>query len=178
MKPINELVLEVKSKCKTCGETDVDKLCPCKRMTSGYLNCCRACNNKVMMARRRKKGVKERKIVLFPTCPICAETNPDKFYIDLRTKTCYMSLCKACSQSSSIKRLYGLDILTYRALVKLPCEICGQITKKQCIDHTINGTHHGVLCTQCNTGIGMLKHDTNIMSRAIEYVARTRKGDS
>jgi len=58
------------------------------------------------------------------------------------------------------------------------CDICG--TNKPGggfgifhIDH-IKGTKiiRGLLCNNCNVGIGWLKHDINILQRAIEYLSR------
>ena len=53
------------------------------------------------------------------------------------------------------------------------CGICNQVMKKPCIDHNhITGSIRMLLCTNCNTMIGLAKEDTNILSRAIDYINR------
>lgn len=41
------------------------------------------------------------------------------------------------------------------------------------VDHDAEtGKVRGMLCTNCNRGIGFLKHDTEILARAIKYLDR------
>lgn len=54
------------------------------------------------------------------------------------------------------------------------CCICG-VRKKLHIDHNHDtGKIRGVLCSQCNTGIGMLKESPAILGSAIQYLIATR----
>lgn len=55
------------------------------------------------------------------------------------------------------------------------CAICGEhesnLTKKMHVDHChTTGKVRGLLCHSCNTGIGHLKEDKNIMLKAMEYL--------
>lgn len=52
------------------------------------------------------------------------------------------------------RKKYGLTLEKADFLRTLPCEICGQKSKKMVIDHAIPGTYRGVLCNQCNTRLG------------------------
>jgi hypothetical protein len=50
------------------------------------------------------------------------------------------------------------------------CVICGN-TNKLCIDHNhITGKFRALLCSKCNTGIGMFNENINTMTNAIEYL--------
>lgn len=76
---------------------------------------------------------------------------------------------------------YGLSLEQVEELRKSHnglCDICGTDTprgnfKKFHIDH-IEGTHiiRGMLCNNCNMGIGFLKHDIEILAKAVEYLKR------
>jgi len=53
------------------------------------------------------------------------------------------------------------------------CKICSiEITEKSAsIDHChINGNVRGLLCTRCNTGLGMFKDNIEFLTRAISYL--------
>jgi hypothetical protein len=54
------------------------------------------------------------------------------------------------------------------------CAICGmQETDKRklFVDHCHHsGEVRGLLCSTCNTGIGMLRDDANLAARALEYL--------
>jgi Recombination endonuclease VII len=52
------------------------------------------------------------------------------------------------------KKFYGLSLEEAEELRKTPCEICGVLAKKMCIDHKIPGTYRGILCQQCNVRLG------------------------
>lgn len=45
--------------------------------------------------------------------------------------------------------------------------------KKLCVDHCHEtGEVRGLLCSKCNTAIGMFQEDINVMYRAIEYLSK------
>jgi hypothetical protein len=56
------------------------------------------------------------------------------------------------------------------------CKLCGDVLKggrKQAIDHNHdNGIVRGVLCCNCNTALGKLKDDPDLIARASEYVRK------
>lgn len=76
----------------------------------------------------------------------------------------------------------GFDDLHQRA--NGACQICGTETARLAIDHDHRtGEVRGLLCTSCNTGIGLLGDDVGRLHKAIEYLAsanrsfaRDRKG--
>lgn len=68
-----------------------------------------------------------------------------------------------------VKKKYGLSLEEVKYLRSLPCEICGVKAKKMCIDHKIPKTYRGVLCQQCNTRLGWLERNMEII---FEYSQR------
>lgn len=57
------------------------------------------------------------------------------------------------------------------------CFICGdhqsEITKTLHVDHDHdNGEVRGLLCSDCNLGIGLLKEDVNILRNAVKYLEK------
>jgi hypothetical protein len=47
-----------------------------------------------------------------------------------------------------------------------------------CIDHLHGSTHvRGLLCAECNKGLGMFKDSRKLLKSAIEYLTRTYKKD-
>ena len=61
------------------------------------------------------------------------------------------------------KRKYGLTLEKADELRSSVCEICGIQAKKMCIDHKIAGTYRGVLCQQCNTRLGWLEKNLEVI---------------
>lgn len=123
-------------------------------------------------------------------CASCKEWfGLDDFY--KRTDTTYDSHCKACHREKTnklrkrnyLKASYGLTIADYQRLLEdqdYRCKICliefGETRKTApCVDHCHQtGKVRGLLCTQCNVALGMMKDDPDVLRRAIEYL----KGDN
>lgn len=55
------------------------------------------------------------------------------------------------------------------------CKICGrppESVKGLVVDHCHStGAIRGLLCLKCNSGLGMFRDDTDVMHRAIDYLA-------
>ncbi len=128
-------------------------------------------------------------------CARCQEILPFSTY-NMRVeggKTYCVSKCRECQKASyrdnkdeirEIRRQHrtGAPIGTYEYLVSLygaKCAICGAEnpggTSRESgqfhIDHDHNtGLIRGLLCSTCNVGIGMLKHDISVLSSAIQYL--------
>lgn len=84
-----------------------------------------------------------------------------------------------------LRRSYGINASEYGALLSRQagvCAICGQPeqhaggrhgdTQRQlAVDHDHEtGMVRGLLCSFCNTAIGALRHDVNLLARAITYL--------
>jgi hypothetical protein len=64
---------------------------------------------------------------------------------------------------------YGLSLEEADYLRSQPCEICGELAKKMCIDHKIPKTYRGVLCQQCNTRLGWFEKYREVI---LDYAER------
>lgn len=70
---------------------------------------------------------------------------------------------------------YGISLKDYDAMCAAQsnrCAICGNLPKKRLsIDHCHASNHlRGLLCGNCNTGLGMFKDDPVVMEKAIAYL--------
>jgi hypothetical protein len=96
---------------------------------------------------------------------------------DVRTDSVFCS--EDCGHLHERARRYGLSGRELAAKLKAAsgCEVCGKLTDDLHVDHHHRtGIVRGLLCTQCNVGIGMLKEDPQIMRAAIDYLGRYDNG--
>ena len=75
---------------------------------------------------------------------------------------------------------YGLTVEQYDSMLEgqnFACAICGQVTDLV-IDHDhATGAVRGLLCNDCNKGIGMFRDNTDRMAAAVAYLkANQHKG--
>lgn len=90
-----------------------------------------------------------------------------------------------CGTHNKRFRRFGITPEELDALVRVQngrCAICGtpdpgaQTSGEWCIDHDhVTGKIRGLLCSRCNTGIGMLRDDPDVIASAFEYVRRHRE---
>lgn len=79
-------------------------------------------------------------------------------------------------RTSHLKRNFGITVVEYNALFEFQnglCAICGSDNegKSFCVDHDHeSGKIRGLLCKKCNSGIGFLKDDMNIIKKALFYL--------
>ena len=72
---------------------------------------------------------------------------------------------------SQIKYNYNLTEEEYEALSKA-CEVCGS-TKNLCIDHNhIIGKVRGVLCSRCNSALGLLRDSKEVILKLASYIEK------
>lgn len=135
-------------------------------------------------------------------CPTCGETKPaEAFYRSKYSKYSCSSYRKRCQnllstsyarenkdkiqpllRGYSIKRRYGLTVQDYEAMLRrqgFRCAICGTeecaTGRNLAVDHChTTGKVRGLLCANCNRGIGSLKDSEELLQRAIEYLQAGR----
>jgi hypothetical protein len=114
---------------------------------------------------------------------------PEEFFKSSRTKNGLECQCKVCRRKKGnkktifaygLKRHYGISVEEYENfLVKQNgvCAICGNkqpdSSKKSrlCVDHDHKTDKiRGLLCSNCNTALGLMKDDINRLAKAIEYL--------
>ena len=77
-----------------------------------------------------------------------------------------------------IRRKYKISVEEYNNLFEScqgRCSICNvrqtECKKKLAVDHNhTDGKIRGLLCSQCNVGLGMFNDDPNLLLKAIEYL--------
>ena len=88
-----------------------------------------------------------------------------------------------CAQKSGYKRICKVYKAAQRAVLYqvkrryttpalgAACDICGLQRERLCLghDHATN-KKRGILCANCNKGLGILKDDPEILAKAIEYL--------
>lgn len=122
-------------------------------------------------------------------CKECGEEKDDSLFITTTSNTGkkYLRyLCKDCNNirqreryketdwwSRHLKSKYGLTIEQYEELLSKSnhqCQMC-EATENLCVDHDHETNEvRGILCKTCNTGIGFLKHNKEILNKGIEYL--------
>lgn len=110
-------------------------------------------------------------------CYLCKQTlAAAQFYADPRRPDGLTSRCKTCNRVY----IYGISRNEYDDMFALQngrCAICEtdkpRAANKQnfYVDHDHEtGKVRGLLCFECNIGLGKFKEDTSVMTRAIEYL--------
>ena len=79
----------------------------------------------------------------------------------------------ACARANALKRHYNLTVDDFAALIKRQggvCAICGRDVRLG-VDHCHDsGRVRGLLCRECNFGVGLFRDDRELLRRAITYL--------
>lgn len=110
-----------------------------------------------------------------PYCKPCRRVRENKSYHKHKHKHTYDY---EYDKDKKLQRAYDISYQEYLVMLEAQngcCAICGTDDtgkrKAFAVDHCHEtGTVRGLLCSPCNTGIGLLKEDLGIMKRAMEYV--------
>ena len=108
-------------------------------------------------------------------CPVCKKVLPDNMFAP-RTKH-----CKLCRRDYDWQYKYGLSPEQYLELHRKQegkCAICGKMlpdSEYLCVDHEKEtGKIRGLLCKECNKGLGMFKDNPKNLQKAAEYLKESR----
>jgi len=99
-----------------------------------------------------------------------------KYYIENRDK--WVNGYNAKTTMTRRLRMFGVSEDDYNELFKNQsggCAICGkhqnELSRSLCVDHCHDtGKIRGLLCSDCNVGIGRLKDSLENLKNAIEYL--------
>lgn len=136
----------------------------------------------------RKPG-RRVKYVTHRVCTGCGKDKPiENFGKDSRFKTGYGAVCREClskrAKIKSIKANFGITIEDFRRMEAEQHGVCGICGKKETrkrrgsvarlsVDHHHKkGYIRGLLCTRCNTAIGLFKDDPDLLRKAIRYIEK------
>ena len=98
------------------------------------------------------------------------------YHDDLRSKKLFTD--KELNVFYQIKYKYGLSREEYLELFNKQdnkCDICKKPLEgiKACVDHSHdNGKIRGILCNNCNNGIGFFGDNIELLETAIEYIKK------
>lgn len=117
-------------------------------------------------------------------CTVCEVWKPYADYPRLRTKADgFYGQCKECRslalRRSRRKAAYGIDDEQYAVLMRRQqraCGICRQPHDERplVVDHCHNsGEVRGLLCANCNNGLGHFRDRSDYLIGAIGYLARS-----
>ena len=106
--------------------------------------------------------------------------NPVKFRESLRRyKAKHPERVRMTKKHSHIKSTYGLSIDDYESMYNFQggvCAICGGVNadgRALGVDHNHKtGAVRALLCNRCNSGIGFLDDDPDLLERAAMYLRR------
>ena len=123
------------------------------------------------------------------TCNVCYERKSiTDFYRQSSAKDGHQNRCKSCANSDVTKRLtskknrkyliaskYGISEKEYDLLLAKQnnkCAICSsEFTSTPCVDHDHeHGYSRGLLCSNCNLGLGHFKDSISSLEKAITYL--------
>lgn len=170
-----------------CGRCREEKSCldfaPSRRGKVGYP--CRSCVAKESRDRKTSFGTESEY-----RCGRCREVKPGSLFTPSRRtnggycKSCGAEVAKESREKSGpagvLERRcnkYGITVGQFNEMVLAQlgrCGICGEFGFEDLhIDHDEGtGQVRGLLCGNCNRGIGCLKHDTSRLISAVEYLQK------
>ena len=118
---------------------------------------CTSCNQSLSENCFHKRTYASGKIGLQPKCKTCQHNVRAKYY----------------KPHEYMRRKFNLSEAEYQNLIKSnECQVCGRdITEKKCIDHCHTTEKiRGVLCNNCNTALGLVGDNVQILSKLIQYL--------
>jgi len=175
-------------KCNTCKKLlSTVNFGVHRRAKDGFNHTCKKClkiyrdKNKTKRSSYDKENYKSnrtKKVLYQKNYYKCNRSDILAYQEAVRNKDSYKLYSYACG----INRLYNVSTSFIQSLMdkqKGCCDICNESlvnpwsTSRYHIDHNhITGEVRGLLCSGCNSGIGMLKEDINNLQSAIEYLIK------
>ncbi|MDF0679191.1 MAG: endonuclease VII domain-containing protein, partial [Nitrosomonas sp.] len=104
--------------------------------------------------------------------------NLDQFIPNKSTKDGLNGWCRPCTKDRQLEVAYGISLTQYNKMLEDQghrCKLCGTDEPKGnrntfVVDHChLTGKVRGLLCNHCNTGIGKLHDDPELLMKAADY---------
>lgn len=158
------------SKCKI--PKSLDKFNKDNSKKDGIYPSCKQCNcadtrNNVVVSQNEK------------LCTVCKELlHKSKFAFSRTNNSGLQSKCRMCAKSATLFFLYGVSLQEYATMSALQnhkCAICDtkEKTKHLAVDHChATGRVRGLLCTNCNQGLGHMKDSIILLQKLINYLEK------
>lgn len=141
---------------------------------------CRLCNKKIPIVEFSKR--KENIDGYDSRCKICSKKETKKRYHKNKSDPEFIKRKRISSLFSAIKTKYGLTKDDYNELLNKQngvCVICKEVNNKEikgtavnlAVDHCHKtGKIRGLLCNNCNSGLGFFKDNIELLNEAISYL--------
>lgn len=179
--------------CKSCQEDkQLDGFYPYAKGRDGTTARCRRCivaaqskraerNKSFNLARPEARPEKKR-------CTRCLEVKPRSYFCqNIRRHDGLNPYCRPCYTASKRhvvrKKTYGLTDADFRVLLASQGGVCGVCAgpvvegRSMHVDHChATGAVRGILCGNCNRGLGCFHDSPGKLAAAIEYLVRTKDG--
>lgn len=136
----------------------------------------------------RRKPRKNKNGTYGYVCRDCSNKSGRKYYHSNPTKQKERrALAVDRTKNNVLKRYYGIDIEQYNSMLlsqENKCAICdkeetavhgkSKEVRQLNVDHCHNtGLVRGLLCTNCNFGLGKFLDSPDLLNKAIQYLERT-----
>ena len=117
-----------------------------------------------------------------PKCLECVRVQGREYYRKTKDRPDIKNKRRLSIKKHDLKRKYGLTLLQVEGLIMSQGGLCGICYRelsgiKYHIDHDHEiGVVRGVLCSNCNTAIGMFKENLVSLFGAIRYLSKWQAG--
>ena len=111
----------------------------------------------------------------YKVCKTCKQKKRDDEFVKADGKhRSTRNRCKVChKEQADIRRKLRKENPPAEAGI---CQICQNHTDKWVLDHChTNMSFRGYICTSCNSGIGLLHDDPEVLERAVKYLNRDKR---
>lgn len=146
------------------------------------------CNTHYVAAKPKPVTVLMRPVLVCAHCGI--EFRPERYKSGSMANKFCSRQCKSEARNGSpaaqlsarksyFKTKYGLTLEQIEEMAALGCAICGTTDwpghhNRPHVDHDHDtGEVRGILCSECNTGLGKFKDDPVLLARAVDYLSRS-----
>ena len=109
-------------------------------------------------------------------CMVCYRTQQRERHAREKVKPEYQEKLAAARRKWDLKKKYGVSPTEYELRLSAQggvCLICGgnNGNKRLAVDHCHDGgAVRGLLCNQCNIGVGMFRNSLELLQKAIDYL--------
>lgn len=184
-------LLEFPRTCKACEVGFTAR-------TRGQVYCTKQCRNRWRKTRENANLRSARALRYewgFVTCGVCGVEFDNRIpYVEGKKPTVPRRFCALrCRKRSEVEKdrirrlaAYGLTLRDYEDLLASQgrvCAICKRPEGRRStqngkvmplhVDHDhVTGEIRGLLCSRCNTAIGLLRDDVDVVSSAVDYLKR------
>lgn len=165
-------------KCNRCGlereEDHFNRRSHDKAQTVAY---CKTCVREYDASRREKlkSTYGQRDLPRTKKCFRCKQTKDKScFTVKRDSKSGLNAHCRSCERNNKLTKNYGIDSKDYDRMFESQegaCKICRKQSRQLHVDHCHDsGKVRGLLCINCNNGLGRFKDNTQYLESAKQYL--------